>query len=158
MANGYQINIEELGGLINSLDLAAQNMTNATTALRNASAEGLGNRAIDGAGKDFQERWGYGIGKIADAAGKMTESLHAARKDYQQTEDAVAQLFPPQQAPLPPGPVNGNWGAAATSTGLAPAGAASPTAGATEGKPAQSRISQALDGPAPAAAGQESVR
>ncbi|MET8077482.1 hypothetical protein [Streptomyces sp. NPDC005303] len=45
------------------------------------------------AGYHFQEKWGYGIGLIADATGGVTEGLSESRKIYQALEDQIADAF-----------------------------------------------------------------
>lgn len=109
MGDGYRLQVDELGGLITSLDEAAGRMTAANGQLRAASAEDLGSRDLDGAGRVFQDRWEYGIGKIADAAGKMTEALQATKRQYEDIEKAVAELFP-DPGGAPPGPTDCGWG------------------------------------------------
>lgn len=94
MSDKLGVNFAQLDLLIRNLDRSAEEMTAATRALRAASAQDLGSRAIDKAGKAFQDRWEHGIGKIAEAAGKMTKALAETKKDYENTERAVHQLFP----------------------------------------------------------------
>ncbi|MCO1574874.1 hypothetical protein M8C13_03755 [Crossiella sp. SN42] len=94
MGDKLGVNFAQLHALIKNLDRSAEEMTRATTALRGASAQDLGSRAIDKAGKGFQDRWEHGIGKIAEATEKMTKALAETTKDYEHTERAVHQLFP----------------------------------------------------------------
>ncbi|MFF0018136.1 hypothetical protein [Streptomyces sp. NPDC005374] len=41
----------------------------------------------------FQDKWGYGIGLIADATGGVTEGLSESRKVYETLEDQIAEAF-----------------------------------------------------------------
>lgn len=103
--DGYLVQIAELGGLIDDLTHAAQRITDANTALQDASPGQLGSHAIDAAGQSFQDRWEHGTRKIAEAAGTMVEALEQTRRDYQRIEDEIAKLFATGgQAPTDGGP------------------------------------------------------
>ncbi|MBV8539760.1 MAG: hypothetical protein JO364_15770 [Pseudonocardiales bacterium] len=110
MNDGFLVDVPGLGQLIASLSEVADRMHAADGRLRAASAAELGSDDLDRAGGDFQERWEYGIGKISDAAEKMADSLRQAQQLYEQTDQAVARLFPDPGLPLatagsgPPGP------------------------------------------------------
>ena len=91
--DGYLVQIAELGGLIDDLTHAAQRITDANTALQDASPGELGSHAIDAAGQSFQDRWEHGTRKIAEAAGTMVEALEQTRRDYQRIEEEIAKLF-----------------------------------------------------------------
>ncbi len=119
MGGGFLVDLSALEQLITTLSEAAERMHVANDRLRAASAADLGGHDLDHAAGDFQDRWEYGIGKISDASEKMTDSLREAKELYEQTDQAIAGLFPD------PG------------TGAAPAG------------PGPSPISRALDGGAP---------
>ncbi len=75
--NGYLLQIEELGGLIDTLSYGAQRITEANRALRDAEPTDLGSTSIDGAGRGFQDRWEYGTGKIAEASELMVKAAGA---------------------------------------------------------------------------------
>ena len=94
MSSGYQIDLGELGSLITTLRDAKDSMDSANNALKDASARDLGTSGLDGAGGDFQDKWGYGIGQIADLSGKMTTGLSDTQKTYQNAEDSISKLFP----------------------------------------------------------------
>ncbi|MGH3917194.1 MAG: WXG100 family type VII secretion target [Pseudonocardiaceae bacterium] len=105
--DGYLVELPALGGLIDDLMHAAQRISDANSALRDASLGELGSSAIDAAGQAFQDRWEHGTRKIADAAGIMVEALEQTRRDYQRIDDEVAKLFagggrPPAAGGLPP--------------------------------------------------------
>lgn len=105
-AGGYQIDLEGVGSLINTLDHAEERMNSANNALKNSSPSDMGSRDIDAAGADFQDRWEHGISKIAEFTGSMVEALTQVRKAYADMDDQVSQMFggghgggAPQQAP-----------------------------------------------------------
>ncbi|MGH3624427.1 MAG: hypothetical protein ACRDQ5_22020 [Sciscionella sp.] len=93
MAEGYQIDIGAMKSLVSTLEHAKESMTSASGALKDASPRDLGGAGLDSAGKDFCETWEYGIGKIADLAGKMTGGLQDTLKTYQQAEREISKLF-----------------------------------------------------------------
>lgn len=99
MGNGYQIDLAAMTQLVGTLRDAAQSITNANTALKNASVRQLGSGELDSAGSDFKDRWDTGTGKISDLTGKMTDALNGTVQAYQQLESSLAQSFQPQSAP-----------------------------------------------------------
>lgn len=103
MGTGYQIDLGAMTQLVNTLKTAAQSITDANTALQNASADQLGNDDLNGASSDFKDRWDYGTGKISDLTGKMTGALGKTVQAYQDVENQVAQSFaaPPSSTPSP---------------------------------------------------------
>lgn len=104
MGTGYQINLSAMTQLVSTLKTAADSITNANTALKNASADQLGNDDLNSAGSDFKDRWDYGTGKISDLTGKMTDALGTTVQAYQDVETQVAQSFaalPASSAPSP---------------------------------------------------------
>jgi hypothetical protein len=94
MPDGYRLELGGMGRLIDQLAKAEDRMTKANNNLRNSTAGDMGSRNVDKAGNDFQDRWEYGIGKLAESAGKMVEGLDATRKQYQQADQATAEYFP----------------------------------------------------------------
>lgn len=94
MGNGYQIDLGEMKSLVSTLENAEESMKGADNALKDASPFDLGSAHLDSAGKAFQDAWEYGIGKIADLSGKMTEGLQGTLKTYQEAEDNISKLFP----------------------------------------------------------------
>jgi hypothetical protein len=94
MPDGYRLELGGMGRLIDQLDRAEERMNRANDNLRDSSAKDMGSFLIDQAGNAFQDRWEYGIGKLAECAGKMVEGLDATRKQYQQADQATAEYFP----------------------------------------------------------------
>jgi len=91
---GFLVDVAALDQLIGSLSETAERMHAANDRLRAASAADLGGTDVDHAAGDFQSRWEYRIGKISQAAEKMTDSLRQAKDLYQHTDQAIASLFP----------------------------------------------------------------
>ncbi|MQA08283.1 MAG: hypothetical protein GEU98_06965 [Pseudonocardiaceae bacterium] len=100
---GYEVNIAALGKLISNLESATEQITNANKTLAAQSTLGmLGNPTLSKSGQDFEDTWEYGIEKLGDAAEGVTERLAEAKKNYQELEEANAEIFS--------GPGNGSGG------------------------------------------------
>lgn len=93
MAGGYGVDVEGLGSLIDDLATAAQRITDANSALRDASPSDLGHAELDGAGRDFQDRWEHGTGKIAEGSETMVEALQQTQRHYAAVEGEISRLF-----------------------------------------------------------------
>ncbi|MGH3977487.1 MAG: WXG100 family type VII secretion target [Pseudonocardiaceae bacterium] len=139
MGEGFLVDVPGLGQLITTLSEAADRMRMANDRLRAASAADLGSGDLDRAAADFQDRWEYGIGKISDASGKMTDSLREAKQLYEQTDQAIAALFPDPGSPGPDsgGPDSGTQGTTADGSSPATPEASSPINQALDGGPAR---------------------
>jgi hypothetical protein len=85
--DGYAVKVDELGELIDDLDTAASGMADANKKLGGGGAFGsLGTAELGKAGAEFEEAWGYGIGRLGDAATEITERLREAKRKYEQIE------------------------------------------------------------------------
>ncbi len=85
--DGYAVKADELGKLIGDLDTAAGRMADANKKLGGGGAFGsLGTAELGKAGVEFEEAWGYGIGRLGDAASDITERLKQAKGKYEQIE------------------------------------------------------------------------
>jgi hypothetical protein len=85
--DGYAVKVEELGKLIGDLDTAADRMADANKKLGGGGAFGsLGNAELGKAGVEFEEAWGYGIGRLGEAAEGITERLKQAKQKYARIE------------------------------------------------------------------------
>jgi hypothetical protein len=85
--DGYAVKVEELGKLIDDLGTAAGRMTDANKKLGGGGAFGsLGTADLGKAGVEFEEAWGYGIGRLGEAASGITERLKQAKQKYEQIE------------------------------------------------------------------------
>ena len=90
---GYRVDMPELGRFITDLSTAAEKISEANKRLREAELSARGNADIEKAGKDFQESWEYGTGKLAETTDKVTGLLRAAKEHYAQLEEEVSELF-----------------------------------------------------------------
>ncbi|MET9457067.1 hypothetical protein ABZY05_18560 [Streptomyces canus] len=61
--------------------------------LKNIGPQGSGYAELEEACDEFQNKWGYGIGLIADATGGVTEGLSETRKVYESLEEQIAEAF-----------------------------------------------------------------
>ncbi|GAA4546326.1 hypothetical protein [Amycolatopsis samaneae] len=93
MSGGYRVDLDRMGSLITTLEQAKERMTNANNKLKNTSPRDMGSRDIDSAGGDFQDRWEYGIGKIAEFSGTVADGLTKARKFYAEMEQKVTEAL-----------------------------------------------------------------
>jgi hypothetical protein len=85
--DGYAVKVGELGKLIDDLGTAADKMADANKKLGGGGAFGsLGTAELGKAGGEFEEAWGYGIGRLGEAASDVTERLKQAKKKYEQIE------------------------------------------------------------------------
>ncbi|MBE1500120.1 hypothetical protein H4696_007220 [Amycolatopsis lexingtonensis] len=85
--DGYAVKVDELGKLIDDLGTAAGRMADANKKLGGGGAFGsLGNADLGKAGVEFEEAWGYGIGRLGDAATEITERLKQAKQKYERIE------------------------------------------------------------------------
>ena len=85
--DGYAVKVDELGKLIDDLGTAADRMAEADKKLGGGGAFGsLGTAELGQAGVEFEEAWGYGIGRLGDAASDITERLKQAKQKYEQIE------------------------------------------------------------------------
>ncbi|MEU8631423.1 hypothetical protein AB0C38_04580 [Amycolatopsis sp. NPDC048633] len=85
--DGYAVKVDELGKLIDDLGTAADRMADANKKLGGGGAFGsLGTADLGKAGVEFEEAWGYGIGRLGEAASGITERLKQAKQKYEQIE------------------------------------------------------------------------
>jgi len=85
--DGYAVKADELGKLIGDLGTAADRMADANKKLGGGGAFGsLGTAELGAAGVEFEEAWGYGIGRLGEAASEITERLKQAKQKYEQIE------------------------------------------------------------------------
>ncbi|WP_406123553.1 hypothetical protein OHQ89_15460 [Streptomyces canus] len=93
MAGYSKVELEALAQLITQLGECANDMRSAMTQLKDIGPKGSGYAELEQACDDFQDKWGYGIGLIADATGGITEGLSESRKVYQTLEDQIVEAF-----------------------------------------------------------------
>jgi hypothetical protein len=93
MAGYYKVEVEALSQLITQLSEVADGMRSAMRQLKDIGPKGSGFDELEEACDDFQDKWGYGIGLIADATGGVTKGLTESRKIYMHLEDQIAESF-----------------------------------------------------------------
>ncbi|MFF7067443.1 hypothetical protein [Streptomyces pseudovenezuelae] len=93
MAGYYKVELEGIAQLITQLGECANEMRSAMKQLKEIGPKGSGHAELEQACDEFQKKWGYGIGLIADATGGVTEGLSESRKIYQALEDQIADAF-----------------------------------------------------------------
>jgi hypothetical protein len=93
VAGYYKVELEALTELITQLGECANSMSSAMKQLKGIGPKGSGYAELEQACDDFQDKWGYGIGLIADATGGITEGLSESRKIYEALEDQIAESF-----------------------------------------------------------------
>lgn len=93
MGGYYKVELEALAQLITQLGECANGMHSAMKQLKDIGPRGAGYAELEQACDDFQDKWGYGIGLIADATGGITEGLSESRKIYEALEDQIAESF-----------------------------------------------------------------
>ncbi|MEU0212703.1 hypothetical protein ACFYR1_31575 [Streptomyces canus] len=93
MPGYYKVELEALAQLITQLGETANDMRSAMKQLKDIGPKGAGYDELEQACDDFQDKWGYGIGLIADATGGITEGLSETRKIYETLEDQITKSF-----------------------------------------------------------------
>lgn len=85
--DGYAVKAGELGKLIDDLGTAADRMADANRKLGGGGVFGsLGTAELGRAGVEFEEAWGYGIGRLGEAASEISERLKQAKQKYERIE------------------------------------------------------------------------
>lgn len=109
--DGYAVKVGELGKLVDDLGTAADKMAGANKKLGGGGAFGsLGTAELGRAGVEFEEAWGFGIGRLGDAASAVTERLEAAKRKYEQIEAQFGGELGTFEAAVPgDGPVGGGY-------------------------------------------------
>ena len=93
MGGYYKVQLQALAQLIMQLGECANDMHSAMKQLQDLGPEGAGSAELEQACDEFQDKWGYGIGLIADATGGITTGLSESRKIYEVLEDQIAGSF-----------------------------------------------------------------
>ncbi|HET6703785.1 hypothetical protein [Amycolatopsis sp.] len=145
--DGYAVKVDELGKLIGDLDTAAGRMAEANKKLGGGGAFGsLGTAELGKAGVEFEEAWGYGIGRLGEAASGITERLKEAKEKYERIEaEFGGELGKFGSAVLGDGPTGGV-------TGDHPR-IGQPTGGPVGGQPAEGPVGGGYTGGVPGIGG-----
>ncbi|WP_284747386.1 hypothetical protein [Amycolatopsis sp. RTGN1] len=131
--DGYAVKVDELGELIDDLGTAADRMADANKKLGGGGAFGsLGTADLGKAGVEFEEAWGYGIGRLGEAASGITERLKQAKQKYEQIEaefggelKKFGSMVMGEDDPTVPHAQRGNYPRVGRPSGEGPAGGGS---------------------------------
>ncbi|WP_353945075.1 type VII secretion target [Streptomyces sp. HUAS MG91] len=91
----FQIDTDRMRTLINRLDQVDDRMRGAQQRLNKVGPTGLGTDGLDNACDDFQDDWGDGIKRIADAAKTLHEGLQKTLDAYEATEQDIRSGLSP---------------------------------------------------------------
>ncbi|EDY60794.1 MULTISPECIES: type VII secretion target [Streptomyces] len=89
----FQIDVDRMKTLINRLDQVDDRMRGAQQRLNKVGPKGLGTDGLDNACDDFQDAWGDGIKRIADASKTLHEGLQKTVEMYQTTDQELQKGF-----------------------------------------------------------------
>lgn len=103
MSGILKVDLDAFGHLVDTVEHASDALKQASGALKNVSAQDLGTHSLDSAAARFQDRWGYGIAKIADASATMADGLKETRTTYAKAEESNQSLMKVFAAPLSAG-------------------------------------------------------
>ncbi|MDG3011282.1 hypothetical protein G4X40_14090 [Rhodococcus sp. D2-41] len=103
MSGTLKVDLAAFGELIDTVGRAADALKQSSGALKNVSARDLGTHSLDSAAARFQDRWGYGIEKIAYASATMVDGLKETRTTYAKAEESNQSLMKMFEAPLSAG-------------------------------------------------------
>lgn len=93
MSGGFQIDIDQVGGLVSTLEDAGDRMTRANNALKDLSPSDMGSDEIDESAGEFQDRWEHGIEKIIEFSASLTDGLRKARDLYVEIDGGAASAL-----------------------------------------------------------------
>jgi hypothetical protein len=88
-----RIDVGGMKGLINQLDQVEERMRDACARLNKVGPNGLGTDSLDDACDDFQDDWGDGITRIADASKNLHEGLKKTLELYEANEEETSKGF-----------------------------------------------------------------
>ncbi len=89
----FTIDPDRMKTLINRLDQVDDRMRGAQERLNKVGPKGLGTDGLDNACDDFQDDWGDGIKRIAEASEQLHEGLKKTLESYQTTEQDLQTGF-----------------------------------------------------------------
>ncbi|MGW4344318.1 hypothetical protein ACWEL8_04340 [Streptomyces sp. NPDC004690] len=92
MTSYCKAEFQALSTLIRDLGGCAGGMRSAMKQLKDIGPEGSGSDEVESACDDFQDKWGYGIKLIAEAAEGITEKVAESGRLFQHLEDQVAAM------------------------------------------------------------------
>jgi hypothetical protein len=86
------VELTELEALQQRLGDVAAELSTCSGELGRTDATELGSRDLESACDDFYSSWGYGIGKLGDAAGVVAEELGEALRVYTEADAELANI------------------------------------------------------------------
>ncbi|MFH8346245.1 WXG100 family type VII secretion target [Streptomyces sp. NPDC018045] len=93
MANDFRIDVERVQKMLTKLSDADDRMRDAQKRLNKVGPKALGTEGLDDACDEFQDQWGDGIKRIADAAKDIHERLKATLDAYQAGEEENRKML-----------------------------------------------------------------
>jgi hypothetical protein len=112
--NGFEVDLDELGRLIRTLENCANQVRAANAELGGFSSademssgfamtvnpdaaaerlDTLGNEELAGAAVAFASKWRYGLDKLDEAAGEVIGRLEETRQSYQHLDQSHAEMY-----------------------------------------------------------------
>jgi hypothetical protein len=89
----FKIDVDRMKSLIDRLDQVDDRMRGAQRRLNKVGPKGLGTDGLDNACNDFQDDWGDGIKRIADASKQLHEGLKKTVESYEMTDQELQKGF-----------------------------------------------------------------
>jgi uncharacterized protein YukE len=93
MADFYQVDLDVLGRMTKTLQDAGEQMGQALQALAGEQGGSIGPSDLATAAGNFQHTWKYGLGQLQQAIEECTEGVDKVRKNYEDTEQGIAQAL-----------------------------------------------------------------
>ncbi len=93
MPGTFKVDVHELGSISRKLEQSVTGMRTVTRKMDQATAGQLGHDSLDSACSDFQSKWKYGIGQIAELANSIRGSIDATAESYRACEAGIQQAF-----------------------------------------------------------------
>ncbi|NYI08003.1 WXG100 family type VII secretion target [Allostreptomyces psammosilenae] len=101
MTGHFLVHVERLDRMLTQLRDGADRMSDALRAMEDVGPKSTGSRRLDGACDDFSDEWHYAIDKIREGTSEIAGKLEQTRNGYQQTEEAIRQVFQPPDGSAP---------------------------------------------------------
>ncbi|MFF2143328.1 hypothetical protein [Kitasatospora sp. NPDC058190] len=94
----FTVSPEFLAKLCQDLKGCGDELDQGLQALKGASRDGLGYDFLEDAGKHFQEKWEFGLGKVRESVKVLVEGLEKVQREYDGTEQSIVKALTPQSA------------------------------------------------------------
>ncbi|MCB5907604.1 WXG100 family type VII secretion target [Streptomyces pinistramenti] len=93
MSTDFKIDVGRIQEMLNKLAHADERMRDAQRRLNKVGPKALGTDGLDDACDEFQDQWGDGIKRIADAAKDIHEKLGTTLDAYKAGEEENAKML-----------------------------------------------------------------